>query len=113
MLVDEVWKNVEFMYSKLLEDLSGAIGARRLIQLSYENKILVVEPHLVGKNKADEDCLYGWISVGVEPHKAETGWRVFLLKNISHFKLLEKSFSKARPGYDPYDNRMNRIYYRF
>ena len=99
------------MYSKLLEDISGAIGARLLVQFSYRGETYLVEPHLVGKNKANEDCLYGWVSGDATP--SQTGWDFFLLEGISNFKILEERFSKARPGYDPYDNSMTRIYYRF
>ncbi|PRY06079.1 hypothetical protein CLV24_12861 [Pontibacter ummariensis] len=100
------------MYSYLLEELSKAIGARLLVRFDYKGESFTVEPHLLGRNHSNEDCLCGWLTT----HTAEDGqegWYCFLFSHIKNLDLLEDRFSKKRPGYDPYDSNMSRIYYRF
>ena len=100
------------MYSTLLEKLSKAIGARLLVQFTYNSKTYVVEPHLLGQNTAAQNCLYAWYNEGDQQQEINTGWRCFLLNDIEKLKLLEEHFNKPRPGYDPYNSNMARIYYR-
>jgi predicted DNA-binding transcriptional regulator YafY len=100
------------MYSHLLDEISRAIGARLLIRFTYKNKEYFVEPHLVGKNLEAEDCLLAWQITKDKIVAAESGWKCFELSRLSELKLLEKRFTSPRPGYDPYDNSMSRIYYR-
>ena len=97
------------MYSYLIEELSKAIGARLLVQFDYNGKVYIVEPHLVGHNHKHQDCLCAWLANDAE---AKNNWNFFLLSNIKNLKLLDERFFKHRPGYDPYDNSMSRIYYR-
>ena len=98
------------MYSHLLDEISRAIGARLLIRFTYNNQEYLVEPHLVGKNFESEDCLLAWQVNKKEI--LETGWKCFELGSLSGLTLLERRFTSPRPGYDPYDNSMSRIYYR-
>lgn len=98
------------MYSYLLEELSKAIGARLLIQFDYDGISYVVEPHLVGHNHNQQDCLCAWLAN--TPDTRKNNWHFFNLSDIENLRLLEERFYKVRPGYDPYDNSMSRIYYR-
>ena len=99
------------MYSQLLEDLSRAVGARLLIRFDYRDETYVVEPHLIGSNQSNEDCLCAWLdSKHAKGRKA--GWYSFLFSDMKKVKLLDDRFCRERPGYDPYDSTMNRIYYR-
>ncbi|GHA68500.1 hypothetical protein [Pontibacter akesuensis] len=98
------------MYSYLLEELSKAIGARLLVQFHYKDEKHVVEPHLLGHTHQNEDCLCAWLIS--KDGKAAEGWHCFDLKQMRQTQLLDNRFTKKRPGYDPYNNTMNRIYYR-
>ena len=100
------------MYSTLLEKLSKAIGARLLVRFCYNSKTYIVEPHLLGRNSAAQDCLSAWLKESDANQELAPGWHCFLLEEIKELKLLNQNFNKPRPGYDPYDNTMNRIYYR-
>ncbi|MBF9255312.1 hypothetical protein I2I11_18585 [Pontibacter sp. 172403-2] len=100
------------MYSYLLEELSKAIGARLLVQFEYNGSIYVVEPHLVGHNHNHQDCLCAWLAERLKGADEKNRWHCFMLSDIRNLKLLDKRFSQHRPGYDPYDNSMSRIYYR-
>ncbi|MCX2738320.1 WYL domain-containing protein [Pontibacter anaerobius] len=98
------------MYSYLLEELSKAIGARLLISFDYEGENHLVEPHLLGQNKQHETCLLAWRTSRTDPQKQ--GWHCYLLSRLQQPKIMDERFSKKRPGYDPYDSTMSRIYYR-
>jgi hypothetical protein len=100
------------MYSYLLEELSRTIGARLLLQLSYKGFTFITEPHLVGRNFEKQDCLLAWVTKSTSNTFKEPTWQTFELDLIEQISPLEDRFCRHRPGYDPYDNRMNRIYYR-
>ena len=91
------------MNNILLEELSKAIGARQFIQFTYGSQTYLLEPH---------DCLCGWNGEKGETQGTKVGWHCFLLDDIKDLKILERRFAKTRPGYDPYDSTMSRIYYR-
>jgi hypothetical protein len=100
------------MYSYLLEELSKAVGARLLIQFSYFGETYIVEPHLLGCNHDNEDCLCAWLDSKKATDATRAGWHCFLFSHMKNVKLLDDRFCRQRPGYDPYDSTMNRIYYR-
>ncbi|NDK56771.1 hypothetical protein [Pontibacter fetidus] len=100
------------MNTILLEELSRAIGARQFVQFKYAEQEYQIEPHLLGQNKNRQDCLCGWSAENKDNPNAKTGWHCFLLQDIKELKIMEKRFYKTRPGYDPYDSAMSRIYYR-
>ncbi|MER2999381.1 hypothetical protein [Pontibacter populi] len=100
------------MNNILLEELSKAIGARQFIQFTYGGHTYLLEPHLLGQNKSRKDCMCGWGGDKGESAGTKVGWHCFLLEDVKDLKILEKRFSKTRPGYDPYDSTMSRIYYR-
>ena len=100
------------MYSIILEELSKAIGARMFVQFNYKGQVFVVEPHLLGRNHNMQNCLRAWTVTTDGVPDAKAGWHCFNVNDISSIQLLERRFAKVRPGYDPYDSTMNRIYYR-
>ncbi|WP_299825931.1 hypothetical protein [uncultured Pontibacter sp.] len=101
------------MYSYLLEELSKTIGARMLIEFEYQGSMYVVEPHLLGRNHMKQDCLLAWVVSGKgAADKLKGSWYTFMLTEITMVKPMEQRFTKHRPGYDPYESSMSRIYYR-
>ncbi|AKD03009.1 WYL domain-containing protein [Pontibacter korlensis] len=98
------------MYSYLLEELSKAIGARLLISFDYEGESHTVEPHLLGQNQQHKDCLLAWRISKEDQHKQT--WHCYYLNQMQNTKILDERFSRKRPGYDPYDSTMTRVYYR-
>lgn len=101
------------MYSYLLEELSKTIGARLLVQFEHNGNEYTVEPHLLGRNHQKQDCLLAWVVSGPMKQDLRKGnWHTFLLNDIICLKTLEQRFTKQRPGYDPYESSMSRIYYR-
>ncbi|MFD2067170.1 hypothetical protein ACFSKU_09775 [Pontibacter silvestris] len=100
------------MYSTLLEELSRAVGARLIIQFSYNGITYEVEPHLLGRDMNNQDCLCAWLTNVSGKETDLNGWRCFLLQDIRDLRALEQRFCHTRPGYKPYDDSMTRIYYR-
>lgn len=97
----------------LLDELSKSIGARLLIQFEYLDREYIVEPHLLGRNHDKQDTLLAWVVSGAMKQDLSNGnWQTFILGEVFCLKILEQRFSKQRPGYDPYDSSMSRIYYR-
>ncbi|MDX5421168.1 MAG: WYL domain-containing protein [Hymenobacteraceae bacterium] len=95
-----------------MEEISKAIGARLLIRFSYNHEEHVVEPHLVGQDMQKQDCLCAWRKSKIAADSAKECWRCYHLSEIKDLEVLEQRFSSKRPGYDPYDSTMSRIYYR-
>ncbi len=100
------------MYSDLLEELSKAVGARLLIRFNYCGETYIVEPHLIGRNLNNQDCLCAWLDKKHAVNKSKAGWHTFFFSEMKDIQLLDDRFCQKRPGYDPYNNAMNRIYYR-
>jgi hypothetical protein len=100
------------MFSHLLDEISRAIGARLLLQFTYKGDTYLVEPYLLGKDKFDQNCLRAWQVESPKSLTPDNAWDCFALSEMSNLKIQDKSFSKKRPGYDPYDNTMKRVYYR-
>ncbi len=100
------------MYSNLLEDLSKAIGARLLVCFEYSNQKYEVEPHLLGSNLNKQDCLCAWSQSTESKTNSKGSWHYFLLSDMNNLVILDKRFSQTRPGYEPYNSDMSRIYYR-
>ena len=100
------------MNNILLEELSKAIGARQFVQFNYAGQDYLIEPHLLGQNQSRQDCLCGWSAENKGSVGSKVGWHSFLLQGIKDLRITEKRFNKTRPGYDPYDSTMSRIYYR-
>jgi len=100
------------MYSLLLEKLSKAVGARLLTRFDYSGETYIVEPHLVGCDQSNHDCLCAWLDNKHAQGNAKAGWHCFLFDDMKNVKLLDDRFCKMRPGYDPYNSTMKRIYYR-
>ena len=101
------------MYSYLLEELSKTIGARLIIRFEYGGSMYTVEPHLLGRDYTKQDCLLAWVvPEHVQADGSRGNWKTFQLSEITSLKILEQRFTKQRPGYDPYESSMSRIYYR-
>ncbi|MCJ8167629.1 hypothetical protein MKJ04_22490 [Pontibacter sp. E15-1] len=100
------------MYSELLDELSKAVGARLLIRFDYGDETYTVEPHLIGQDQDNQDCLCAWLDGKKSASEATDGWYTFQFTEIKNMRLLNDRFCQQRPGYDPYNKCMNRIYYR-
>jgi hypothetical protein len=82
--------------AELREQLCGAIRRRSLVMFEYGDLIRVVEPHRFGVNSAGNEML--------------SGWRNYLLHEVSALQVLDAPFAGARPGYAVHDPRMPQVF---
>jgi WYL domain len=89
-----------------------AISQKHLLRFRYaDNKARVVEPHLAGENTARHDALLAWLlrSEAIDVSHAG-GWRNYLLDEMHSIEILEETFDRPRPDYNPNDRRILRVY---
>lgn len=65
----------------------------------------MVEPHIVGFDKAGELILSAWQLSG----GSGVGWRDFHLKNMTEGIATDQEFSGSRPGYNPNDSTLKQV----
>ena len=87
-----------------------AIRGRRLMMYEYGGLIRVVEPHLYGENNAGHALLSGWLRPGYSRSDPQGGWRTWRVDRIGSAQLLDEPFPGPRPGYNPGDARMARVF---
>jgi len=89
-----------------------AISGRRLLRFRYaDDKVRIVEPHLVGENVAKHDTLLAWVlrSENIDAfHPA--GWRNYLLNEMHSIEILADTFDAPRLDYNPNDKRLVKVY---
>lgn len=89
-----------------------AIKTKKLLQFRYDNRIRVVEPHLLGRNSAGHDALSAYLVRGYTESDSRPFWRLYLVLEMKGLSVLDESFAEPRKGYNPKDKRMVRIYCR-
>ena len=89
-----------------------AIRARRLLRFIYDGYERVVEPHLYGVNSAGHEALSAYLVRGWSASDTSPGWRMYLADQMRDTAALADSFAGPRPGFNPEDSRMTRIYCR-
>lgn len=91
------------------DTIIAAIKNRRLISFRYHDHPRLVEPHLIGINKAGHLALSAYQVGGSSDSRKAPFWRVFLLSDIRQLSTTSDSFVCARPGYNPNDTTMRTI----
>lgn len=89
-----------------------AIEGRNLLMFGYGDQVRVVEPHLYGINSAGHEALRAWLRPGLSRADPEGGWRMYLVPEMRSLQLLDERFAAPRPGYNPNDRHMQRIFCR-
>ena len=82
-----------------------AINARKVISFLYKNRTRTVEPHLVGYDGDGDLTLSAWQLTG----GSGAGWRDFHVAKLSSLSITDRTFGRARPGYNPQDSTISRI----
>src|SRR5689334_20079935 len=94
------------------EIVCEAIAKKRLIRFTYKDLVRVVEPHLLGLNKADHLELCAFLVRGFTKSDQRPFWRTYLIEEMTMLTILDETFPGPRKGYNPNDKRMQRIYCR-
>jgi hypothetical protein len=90
--------------------LCEAIRAKRLLMFGYGGLVRVVEPHLYGVNTAGHEALSAWLRAGHSRSDPEGGWRTYLVGEMHRVQVLAETFPGPRPGFNPGDERMARVF---
>jgi len=85
--------------------LLTAIQQKRLIELRYDGKVRVAEPHDYGMQKGQQKLL----SYQLEP---VTNWRLFEIEKMSDLRVLERSFRGGRPTSSGQHHKWDRLFAR-
>ena len=92
------------------DTICGAIRARSLLMFEYADLMRVVEPHLYGVNSAGHEALTAWLRPGHSRTDPQGGWRMYLVRDMHHVQALGETFARPRTGYNPRDERMQRVF---
>ena len=76
-----------------------AIGSQRLLVLDYHGKTRVVEPHTFGLDRWDRALLCAFQVECDSATGSSSGWRFFLVAQISNARLDARRFAAPRPEY--------------
>ena len=90
------------------QELCAAIAARAAVKFFYAGSrpsIRIVEPFIVGFGSAGNLELSGWLLSG----GSGTGWRNFLLSDMSSLSIIRHRRSTVRRDYNPNDPSFDRI----
>ena len=74
-----------------------AIGHRRLVELVYEDRRKLIEPHDYGERAGEARLLVYQLS-GESRTSSSSGWRELRLARISDFKIRDDTFAGGRPA---------------
>jgi hypothetical protein len=95
--------------------LRAAIAGRRLIQLRYEGKLRVAEPHDYGVQQARERLLIYQLRVdggtAADARRAR-GWRLLDVAKIADCQVLEQTFVGSRGQTDQQHHAWDVLYAR-
>jgi hypothetical protein len=87
-----------------LDDVRRSIQSRRRLRFIYRKEEVFAEPHLFGHfRKTHAFVLCAWKTKPVE------GWDYFRLAEMRDVDILVECFGSARPGFNPYDPKIEII----
>ena len=83
--------------------ICGAIKTQRIITFYYFGDktpgMRTVEPHMVAYNSKGHLALSAWFLGGASASRDGSGWREYLLSDISGITASNQTFAGARDGY--------------
>jgi hypothetical protein len=96
------------MHARICE----AIRNRQLLMFGYGDSVRIVEPHLYGTSAAGHELLSAWMRSGQSRTDPQGGWRTFRVEEMRDIDTLPETFPGVRPGYNPDEARMGRVFCR-
>lgn len=92
----------------MLENIKICIRENIVIEVQYNEKIRIIEPHAVGESKT------GSVLIRAYQRKSEDaaeGWRLFDIEKIQSILILEEKFDlRLNEGYKKTDNHFTKLY---
>jgi|CXWL01.1.fsa_nt_gi hypothetical protein len=119
----EIQPHIITLYEKeLIRILTPAIENKKLIKFWYEDTTTdfkdwrIVEPHLIGqtKYKTANVILSAWfLPTPIQRMQGhEPDWKTYILDNVKKLQILAETYPATRPGYNPNDKTMIKIFCR-
>ncbi|WP_026075966.1 hypothetical protein [Noviherbaspirillum massiliense] len=84
------------------ETLCRAIQEKRVLELRYHGYSRIVEPHVYGRNKKEEEMLRCYQLAGGSDSGERAGWKMLKVDDTFLVHLTETQFL-PRPDYQPED----------
>ena len=85
--------------------ICAAIKSRNQISFQYslgdEPGPRLVEPYMIGYNRANQLALSAWFLAGNSESGEGQWWREYLLSGIRNVVVLSQHFTPPRPNYNP------------
>ena len=77
----------------MFRTIANATFYRLITNITYEDEICTIQPHLLGTDRDEEVLLYAWQMSGDEP-----GWRIFKLDEIQSVETSRQIFAGPHDG---------------
>ena len=87
-----------------------AIHDRAVLQFSYDGRSRIVEPFCHGVSTAGYDVLRAYQIGGHSESGSAPRWRLYRVSEMSGLCRTGNTFAGIRPGYNPQDQQMLRVY---
>jgi predicted DNA-binding transcriptional regulator YafY len=87
----------------LRDTICTAIKERKILRFTYEGRVRMTEPHLLGYDDDGDLTLSAWQLSG----GSGQGWRDFHVSKLSLLAIVEGHSEAPRPGYNPRDQTID------
>lgn len=92
------------------ESIGDAIRERRLLALTYAGHRRVVEPHIHGLDAKGHVALSCYQVRGGSRSGVAAGWKHLRLDDVRGLTILDETFARPRPDYNPRDPAFRVVY---
>lgn len=90
-------------------EIIAAIHERNLIEMVYENRLIVVQPYCYGKSSDGTSCLIAFMAEGGPP-EAIGSCNLYELDKADDFNILKETFSGPATACADWPARLNEVY---
>jgi hypothetical protein len=87
-----------------------AIHSKKIIRIYYNGGFRKLEPFCYGVSTSGDEVLRAYQTSGHSNSGNPAGWKLFRVSEISNLKITGEYFEDIRPGYNPKDPIIKRIY---
>ena len=92
--------------------ICDAIRTLAVLQLDYDGRLRIVEPHCHGTSRTGKEALRVYQIAGESKSGPGSGWRMLVVEKISGLHATGQRFAGPQPDYNPNDSDMISIHCR-
>lgn len=96
----------------MYKEICSAIESRKIIIFNYDGGSRRVEPYCYDISNKGKELLRAYQISGFSRSRNPSGWKLFHVSKIKGLQIVNEKYIKNRPGYNPRDPSMERIYCR-